>query len=50
MTEEHRSLKQIIDFRLEKLAKLKAQNINPYPYSFKKTNNSIESHHNCSSI
>ena len=37
MTEEHRSLKQIIDFRLEKLEKLKENGIDPYPYSFNKT-------------
>ena len=37
MTEEHRSLKQIIDFRLEKLTKLRENGIDPYPYSFKKT-------------
>ena len=40
MTEEHRSLKQIIDFRLEKLTKLRENGINPYPYSFKKTHSS----------
>lgn len=40
MTEEHRSLKQIIDFRLEKLAKLRENGVNPYPYTFDKTHNS----------
>ena len=34
MTEEHSSLKQIIDFRLEKLEKLRENGINPYPYSY----------------
>lgn len=40
MTEEHRSLKQIIDFRLEKLAKLRENGVDPYPYNFKKTHES----------
>lgn len=40
MTEEHRSLKQIIDFRLEKLEKLRENGVNPYPYSFNKTHSS----------
>ncbi len=34
MTEEHSSLKQIIDFRLEKLQKIKDSGVNPYPYSY----------------
>ncbi len=34
MTEEHSSLKQIIDFRLEKLEKLRENGVNPYPYSY----------------
>ena len=34
MTEEHGSLKQIIDFRLEKLEKLRKSGVNPYPYSY----------------
>ena len=34
MTEEHGSLKQIIDFRLEKLGKLRESGVNPYPYSY----------------
>jgi len=42
MTEEHRSLKQIIDFRIEKLEKLRENGINPYPYSFNRTHNSEE--------
>ena len=42
MSEEQRSLKQIIDFRLEKLAKLRENGVNPYPYSFSKTHSSVE--------
>jgi len=34
MTEEHGSLKQIINFRLEKLEKLRESGVNPYPYSY----------------
>lgn len=34
MTEEHSSLKQIIDFRLEKLKKITDSGVNPYPYSY----------------
>lgn len=34
MTEEHSSLKQIIDFRLEKLKKIIDSGVNPYPYSY----------------
>ncbi|MFC1593618.1 lysine--tRNA ligase [Candidatus Neomarinimicrobiota bacterium] len=34
MTEEHSSLKQIIDFRLEKLEKLRENGVNPYPYYY----------------
>ena len=42
MTEEQRSLKQIIDFRLEKLAKLRENGVEPYPYTFEKSHNSKE--------
>jgi len=42
MSEEQRSLKQIIDFRLEKLAKLRENGVNPYPYTFSKTHSSVE--------
>ncbi len=42
MTEEHSSLKQIIDFRLEKLKKLRESGINPYPYSYSVTHKSEE--------
>lgn len=34
MTEEHSSLKQIIDFRVEKLKKITDSGVNPYPYSY----------------
>jgi lysyl-tRNA synthetase class 2 len=34
MIEEHSSLKQIIDFRLEKLKKIIDSGVNPYPYSY----------------
>ena len=34
MSEEHKSLKQIIDFRMEKLFKLKENGIDPYPQKF----------------
>jgi lysyl-tRNA synthetase, class II len=34
MTEEQGNLKQIIDFRLEKLDKLRESGLNPYPYSY----------------
>jgi len=34
MSEEHRSLKQIIDYRKEKLFKLKESGIDPYPQKF----------------
>ena len=42
MTEEHSSLKQIIDFRLEKLDKLRESGINPYPYSYSTSHKSEE--------
>lgn len=42
MSEEQRSLKQIIDFRLEKLAKLRENGVNPFPYTFNKTHSSVE--------
>ena len=34
MSEEHKSLKQIIDYRIEKLAKLKEAGVEPYPQNF----------------
>ena len=33
---EQKSLKQIIDFRIEKINQLRESGIEPYPYSFKK--------------
>jgi len=42
MTEEHRSLQQIIDFRLEKLNKLRSNGVNPYPYTFAVSRKSAE--------
>ena len=34
MSEEHKSLKQIIDYRIEKLFKLKEAGVEPYPQKF----------------
>ena len=31
MSEDHKSLKQIIDFRIEKLKKIKKARISPFP-------------------
>ena len=42
MSEEHISLNQIIQFRLEKLQKLRDAGVNPYPYNFKQTHFSSE--------
>lgn len=42
MTEEHSSLKQIIDFRLEKLEKLREKGVNPYPYSYSISHKSVD--------
>ncbi len=44
MSEDQRSLNQIINFRLEKLQKLRENGINPYPHSFRVTNYSDEIH------
>ena len=33
---EHKSLNQIIDFRVEKINQLVSDGINPYPYKFNK--------------
>ena len=33
---EQKSLKQIIEYRIKKIAELKDNNINPYPYKFNK--------------
>ncbi|HJM34391.1 MAG TPA: amino acid--tRNA ligase-related protein, partial [Candidatus Marinimicrobia bacterium] len=40
MTEEHKSLQQIIEFRIEKLQKLREAGINPYPYHYEPTHKS----------
>ena len=42
MTEKNKSINQIIDFRKEKLNKLKDLGINPYPHRFSPTHKSIE--------
>lgn len=41
-SEKAQSLKQIIDFRLEKLEKLREMGVNPYPYSFDISHRSTE--------
>ena len=50
MSEEHISLNQIIQFRLEKLQKLRDAGINPYPYNFKQTHFSNEIKQNFDSL
>ena len=42
MTEKNKSINQIIDFRKEKLNKLKELGINPYPHKFSPSHKSIE--------
>jgi len=37
MSDDHKSLQQIIDFRLEKLNKLREDGVNPYPTKFEPT-------------
>ena len=44
MTEKNKSINQIIDFRKEKLNKLKELGINPYPHKFSPSHKSIEIH------
>ena len=41
-TDKEQSLKQIMDFRLEKLEKLRELGVNPYPYSFDTSHHSKE--------
>jgi lysyl-tRNA synthetase class 2 len=41
MSEENKSLKQIIDFRVQKLNKLKEDGVNPFPSRFKPTHKSL---------
>ena len=40
MTEEYKSLQQIINFRIEKLQKLREAGINPYPHHYEPTHKS----------
>ncbi len=42
MSEQQKSLQQIIDFRIEKLNKLKEAGVNPYPHKFNPTHSSTE--------
>ena len=42
MTEKNKSINQIIEFRKEKLNKLKELGINPYPHNFSPSHKSIE--------
>ncbi|GIS73765.1 MAG: hypothetical protein CM1200mP10_33420 [Candidatus Neomarinimicrobiota bacterium] len=42
MSEEQRSLKDIINFRMQKLETLRESGLDPYPHSFTPTNNSAE--------
>ena len=48
MSDEHKSLQQIIDFRLEKLNKLREDGVNPYPTKYEPTHKSesIKSNYN----
>ena len=42
MSEENKSLSQIINYRIEKLNKLKEMGFEPYPYNYERTHRSIE--------
>ena len=42
MSEEQRSLKDIINFRIEKLETLRESGLDPYPHNFTPTNKSVE--------
>ncbi|MBC8214073.1 MAG: lysine--tRNA ligase [Candidatus Marinimicrobia bacterium] len=42
MSTEHKSLKQIINFRLEKLADIRESGFNPYPHNYNKTHTAEE--------
>ena len=42
MSEEQRSLKDIINFRMQKLEKLRESGLDPYPHNFTPTNKSVE--------
>ena len=39
MESENKNLQEIINFRLEKLEKIKQAGYTPYPYNFEKTHN-----------
>ena len=42
MSEENKSLSQIIDYRIEKLNKLREMGFEPFPHNFKPTHKSAE--------
>ena len=42
MSEEQRSLKDIINFRMQKLETLRESGLDPYPHNFTPTNISVE--------
>ena len=42
MSEEKKSLNQIINFRIEKLSKLKELGFEPYPHKYDRTHRSVE--------
>ena len=42
MSDEHKSLNEIIRFRKEKLDTLRERGVNPYPYNYKPTHTSGE--------
>jgi len=42
VTNEHKSLQQIINFRLEKLTKIKEAGFIPYPHNYKKTHSALD--------
>ncbi len=50
MSEEKQSLKQIIQFRKDKLQVIREAGVNPYPYSFETTHSSIQVKENYSEL
>ena len=42
MSEENKSLSQIINYRIEKLSKLKEMGFEPYPHKYDRTHSSTE--------
>ena len=42
MTEKNNSIKQIIDFRIEKMKKIRELGIEPYPHRFDPSHKSVE--------